>query len=224
MPWFLLTYRGKGRPAAREKSTIRWITLLKYRTTWGAMLGNFGYLYVYFVFASWLPGYLVLQRKMSILRSGFVAMLPFLVGVAATISGGYISDWMVRRGARVTVARKVLSCGGLCLATVFTLLGAYSTSTWPAVTYLTLAVAGFSLATGSIQTMMVDIAPPHYVASLVSMQNFLGNIGGAFAPMVTGILLARTKSFTVPLIVTAAVSLFAAVCYALHRWQLGRAN
>ena len=67
LPWFLLTYQGKERPATREKSTIRWITLLKYRTTWGAMLGNFGYLYVYFVFASWLPGYLVLQRKMSVI-------------------------------------------------------------------------------------------------------------------------------------------------------------
>jgi MFS family permease len=213
LPWFLLTYRGKERPAASVKSNIRWITLLKYRSTWGAMLGNFGYLYVYFVFANWLPGYLVLQRKMSVLSGGFVAMLPFLVGVAATIAGGHISDWMVRRGARVTVARKTLSCSGLCLATVFTLLGAYSTSTWPAVTYLTLAVASFSLATGSIQTMMVDIAPPHFVASLGSLQNFLGNIGGALAPMVTGILLARTKSFTVPLIVTALVALFAAGCY-----------
>ncbi len=213
LPWFLLTYKGEGKPATREKSTIRWITLLRYRNTWGAMLGNFGYLYVYFVFANWLPGYLVLQRKMSVLRGGFVAMLPFLVGVVATISGGYISDWMVRKGARVTVARKVLACSGLCLATVFTLLGAYSTSTWPAVTFLTLAVASFSLATGSIQTMMVDIAPPHFVASLGSLQNFLGNIGGALAPLVTGILLARTKSFTVPLIVTACVALFAAACY-----------
>ncbi len=214
LPWFLLTYRGEGKPAASVKSNIRWITLLRYRSTWGAMLGNFGYLYVYFVFANWLPGYLVLQRKMSIVSGGFVAMLPFLVGVAATIAGGHISDWMVRRGARVTVARKVLSCSGLCLATVFTLLGAYSDSTWPAVTYLTLAVASFSLATGSIQTMMVDIAPPHFVASLGSLQNFLGNVGGALAPLVTGILLAKTKSFTLPLIVTAFVALFAAACYA----------
>jgi ACS family D-galactonate transporter-like MFS transporter len=66
LPWFLLTYRGKARPAAREKSNIRWITLLKYRTTWGAMLGNFGYLYVYFVYASWLPGYLWLCSPFSL--------------------------------------------------------------------------------------------------------------------------------------------------------------
>ena len=151
---------------------------------------------------------------MSILKGGFVAMLPFLVGVPATLSGGYISDWLVRRGARVTVARKVVSCGGLCLATIFTILGAYTASTWLAVTFLTVAVAGYSSATGPIQTMMVDVAPPRYVASLVSLINFLGNIGGACAPLVTGILLAMTKSFTVPLIVTAIVSLFAAGCYA----------
>ena len=213
LPWFLLTYKGEGKPATPVKSNIRWIELLQYRSTWGAMLGNCGYLYVYFVFANWLPSYMVLQRKMSVLSGGFVSMLPFLVGVAATIAGGHISDWMVRKGARITVARKTLSCSGLCSATVFTLLGAYSNSTWPAVTYLTLAVASFSLATGSIQTMMVDIAPPQFVASLGSLQNFLGNVGGALAPLVTGILLAKTKSFTVPLIVTACVALFAAACY-----------
>lgn len=215
LPWFLLTYRGVKRPATPVKSTIRWATLLQYRTTWGVMLGQAGYLYVYYVYASWLPGYLVLQRHMSILKSGFVGMLPFLVGVIATLAGGWISDWMVRRGTRITIARKTLTCGGLFLAMVFTLLGAYTAGVWLAVTYLTLAVTSFSLATGSINSMMVDIAPPHIVSSLVSLQNFGGNIGGALAPMVTGILLATTKSFTIPLLVTGLVALLACGSYGL---------
>ena len=205
--WFLLSYRGVGRPATPVKSTIRWATLLRYRTTWGVMLGQAGYLYTYYVFASWLPGYLVLQRKMSIMKSGFVGMLPFIVSFIATIIGGWISDWMVRRGVRVTVARKTLACGGLFLAAVFTLLGAYTAGVWLAVTYLTLAIASFSLATGSINSMMVDIAPPHIVSSMVSLQNFGGNVGGSLAPVVTGVLLATTKSFTVPLLVTSLVAL-----------------
>ena len=68
--WFLLTYRGASVAPTVAKSQIRWSTLLKYRTTWGIMLGQAGYLYTYYVFATWLPGYLVLQRKMSILNSG----------------------------------------------------------------------------------------------------------------------------------------------------------
>jgi MFS family permease len=171
------------------------------------MIGQAGYLYTYYVFATWLPGYLVLQRKMSLLKTGFVGMLPFVVGVIVTIFGGWLSDRLVARRMRVTVVRKVLTVSGLLAASVFTLLGAYAVGVWPAVIYLTLAIAGFSFATGSIQSMAVDIAPPHVVSSLVSLQNFGGNVGGSFAPVITGLLISSASSFQVPLLVTAGVAL-----------------
>jgi MFS family permease len=209
--WFLASYRGTA-PTARAASTnaastIHWGTLLRYRQTWGIMLGQAGYLYIYFVFANWLPGYLVLERHMSVLNSGFVGMLPFVFGVIATILGGWASDRLVASGVRVTVARKTFAVGGLFLATIFTLLGAYATGTVAAVTFLTLSIVSFSLSTGSIQSMAVDIAPRHIVASLVSLQNFGGNVGGSFAPLVTGYLISEAGSFQVPLLVTAAVAL-----------------
>jgi ACS family D-galactonate transporter-like MFS transporter len=205
--WFLLSYRGAGSTPTGVKSQIKWRTLLKYRTVWGIMLGQAGYLYTYYVFATWLPGYLVLQRKMSVLNSGIVGMLPFLIGVLVTMFGGWVADRMVASGVRVTIARKSLSVGGLFAAAVFTILGAYTHGVWLAVTFLTLAIAGFSFATASIQSMAVDIAPPHIVSSLVSLQNFGGNIGGSFAPLVTGLLISTSGNFQVPLLVTAAVAI-----------------
>lgn len=206
--WFLLSYRPA--PAAKPDaatSTIRWATLLRYRQTWGIMLGQAGYLYIYYVFATWLPGYLVLQRHLSVLNSGFIGMLPFLFGVIATIFGGWACDRVVAAGVSVTLARKAFAVGGLFLATIFTLLGAFSPGTWAAVTFLTLSVVSFSLSTGSIQSMAVDIAPRHIVSSLVSLQNFGGNIGGSFAPMITGLLISEGGSFQTPLLVTAGVAL-----------------
>ena len=220
--WFLLSYRGSRRPATAVKSDIRWSTLLRYRTTWGIMLGQAGYLYTYYVFATWLPGYLVLQRKMSILNSGFVGMLPFIIGVIVTVLGGWVSDRMVARGLRITVVRKSLSVGGLFAAALFTVLGAYTSGLWLAVTYLTLAIAGFSFATGAIQSMAVDIAPPHIVSSLVSLQNFGGNVGGSFAPIITGLLISARGNFQIPLLVTAAVALLGCCGYGLLVGNLDR--
>ena len=213
--WFLLSYKAAPAAPQMAKSAISWSTLLKYRTTWGIMLGQAGYLYTYYVFATWLPGYLVLQRKMSILNSGWVGMLPFVVGVLVTIFGGWVSDRMVASGMRVTVVRKGLAVGGLFAAAVFTLLGAYTSGLWLAITFLTLAIAGFSFSTGSIQSMAVDIAPPHIVSSLVSLQNFGGNLGGSFAPIITGLLISAAGDFRVPLLVTAAVALLSCVGYGL---------
>lgn len=207
LAWLFAAYRPQPFASAAKKNTVHWSTLLRYRTTWGIMIGQAGYLYTYYVFATWLPGYLVLQRKMSLLHSGFVGMLPFLVGVFVTILGGWVSDQLVNRNIRVTVVRKALAVSGLLAASVFTLLGAYTNGAWLAVTFLTLAIAGFSFATGSIQSMAVDVAPPHMVSSLVSLQNFGGNIGGSCAPAITGLLISSAFSFKIPLLVTAAVAL-----------------
>ena len=212
---WLTVYRPPSREAPPTQrlhnpaAAIRWSTLLRYRTTWGIMVGQAGYLYIYYVFATWLPGYLVLQRHMSILNSGFVGMLPFVVGIGCTVAGGWLGDMMVSRGVGKTFARKAFAVGGLFAATIFTILGALSPASMTilAIVFLTLSIASFSFATAAVNSMTIDIAPPHVVSSLVSLQNFGGNVGGSFAPVVTGVLLANTGSFLVPLLVTAGVAL-----------------
>jgi MFS family permease len=211
--WWLAVYREPPRSDAgaaqlkEAERNIRWATLLKYRTTWGVMLGQAGYLYIYYVFATWLPGYLVLQHDMTVLTTGFVGMLPFLAGTACSILGGWAADRLIAAGWRVTVVRKGFAVGGLFAATVFTIAGAYSPDTVLAVTFLTLSVASFSFSTASVNSMPIDVAPPHIVSSLVSLQNFGGNVGGSFAPIVTGILVSASGDFTVPLLVAAGVAL-----------------
>jgi cyanate permease len=210
--WWSAVYRPP--PQLRESAAlgdaqakIKWATLLRYPTTWGVMLGQAGYLYIYYVFASWLPGYLVLQRGMSALTTGWVGMLPFLVGTICVILGGAIADRLIARGARVTLVRKAFAVGGLFGATVFTLLGAYAAEDVLAIVLLTAAVASFSFSTAAVNSMPIDVAPPHIVSSLVSLQNFGGNVGGSFAPLVTGLLISASGNFTVPLTVAAGVAL-----------------
>ena len=206
LAWFLACYRGVGQ-RAHAASAIRWSTLLRYRNTWGIMLADIGYLYIYYVFINWLPGYLVLQRHMSVLKGSFVGMLSFLAGFVATIAGGWLGDRMVRNGASVTRSRKVMVCGGLIMAIIFTVAGVYARETWTAVTMLTLALVGVSLATAAIQALPVDIAPPHMVSSLVALFSFGGNVGASFAPALTGLLITISGGFQLPLLVTAAIAL-----------------
>jgi len=202
---FLAVYRVGGSAITSEK--ITWAPLLRNRTTWGMMLGNAGYLYMYYVFATWLPGYLVLARHLSILNSGFVGTLPFVVGFFVTVLGGWVCDALIARGVRRTTVRKSITVAGLVFATIFTLCAAFATGTIAAVTFLTLSVAGFSFSTAALQALPVDVAPPKLVSSLAALHNFGGNIGGSFAPIVTGLLVTASGSFLLPLLVTAGVAL-----------------
>lgn len=211
--WWLAVYRAPprgdaaGRPLEVAEPDIRWATLLKYRTTWGIMLGQAGYLYIYYVFATWLPGYLVLQHHLSVLTTGVVGMLPFLAGTVCSILGGWAADRLIAAGRRVTLVRKGFAVGGLFAATVFTIAGAYSPEAMLAITFLTLSVASLGFSTAAVNSMPIDAAPPHIVSSLVSLQNFGGNLGGSFAPIVTGLLVSASGDFTIPLLVAAGVAL-----------------
>jgi ACS family D-galactonate transporter-like MFS transporter len=208
--WWLAVYRPPRSDVAaldEGQARIRWATLLKYPTTWGVMLGQAGYLYIYYVFATWLPGYLILQRGMSALTTGFVGMLPFLAGTLCVILGGWAADRLIAAGTRVTLVRKGFAVGGLLGATIFTIAGAYASEDVLAVTLLTLSVASLSFSTAAVNSMPIDVAPPHIVSSLVSLQNFGGNVGGSFAPLVTGMLISASGDFTVPLLVAAGVAL-----------------
>jgi MFS family permease len=150
-------------------------------------------------------------------------MLPFLVGTICVILGGWAGDRLIAAGRRVTLVRKGFAVGGLFGATVFTIAGAYTPDTFWAITFLTLSMASASFSTAAVNSVPIDVAPPHIVSSLVSLQNFGGNVGGAFAPIVTGMLISPSGDFTVPLLVAAGVALvFGCGAYGLLVGNLDR--
>ena len=65
--------------------------LLKFPTSWGMFLGFFGVVYVYWLFATWLPGYLEDQRHLSIASAGIVSAIPLAAGFFGAVIGGVIS-------------------------------------------------------------------------------------------------------------------------------------
>ena len=192
---------------------ISWLSLLRYRSTWGIAFGQMGYLYAYFFFVSWLPGYLVLERKMTLLESGIAAALPFWVGMLGTLGGGWLGDHLIQRGVTTTVSRKSIIGAGLMISTVLVVVAAYTPQSWLAVALLTLCVASLRLTTGSVNSLPIDLAPPAAVASLTSIQNVFGSIGGLLAPIVTGRIVTLTGSFVTSLLVAGGMALFGAISY-----------
>jgi MFS family permease len=191
------------------------LTLLRYRATWGIAFGQMGYLYAYYVFVNWLPGYLVIERKMSILRTGLVASLPFWAGMVGTIGGGWLGDVLIRHGFSVTASRKTIIGVGMSLSAITVISAAFTPQTWLAVTLLTLCMGSLRATTGAANSLPIDLAPTRAVAALTSIQNFTGNISGLLAPIVTGYLLQATGSFVIALVVAGGMVFFGAASYLL---------
>ena len=102
-------YRTHGDPPGqRTVVTLReWKQLFRFRTTWGMILGYFGCIYLTWIYTAWLPGYLELERHMSVKFTGFAAAIPFVFGVVGGVLGGYLTDILVRRGVSPVKSRQV---------------------------------------------------------------------------------------------------------------------
>ena len=199
-------------PSAASRATS-WLDFFRHRSTWGIALGQFGYLYALGVFVSWLPGYLVLERKMTLLKSGVVSAIPFWVGLLATLAGGWLGDYLVKRGVTTTRSRKAIIGTGLTAATLLVGSAAFVEQDWLAVTLLTLCVGCLRLTTASVNSLPIDLASRANVGTLSSIQNFFGNIGAVLAPIVTGYLVNSTGSFTIALVVAGGLAFFGAASY-----------
>ena len=228
--WFFLFPDKKIGPSPQEpaqkaqapESAISWGSLFRYRATWGIAFGQLGYLYAYYFFVTWLPSYLIRDRKMTLLKTGIYASLPFWAGMIATLFGGWLGDYLIKRGVSTTVSRKSIIGFGLTGSTILVVATAYANQAWLAVTLVTLCVGSLRLATGSCNTLAIDLAPRSVVGSLTAIQNFFGNIGGLLAPIVTGYLLKASGTFLTSLLVAGGMALFGAISYVLIVGNLER--
>jgi MFS family permease len=204
---------GDENSAPRKPSFHEWGKLFAHRTTWGMIAGFFGTIYILWVYTSWLPFYLEHERHMSVARVGFLASIPFFFGFVGGVSGGWLCDALVRRGFTPMGGRKLLVSLALFGIAGCTVVTALTPSNTVALTLISLSMFLAYISSSASWATVPIAAPSYFTASLGSIQNFGGYIGGALAPTVTGLIVQRTGSFTQALLLSAGLTTVAAVLY-----------
>lgn len=167
------------------------------------------------LYLAWLPGYLEIQRHMSIPKTGIIAAVPFAFGVVGSVGGGWIADRLMRAGFSPVNSRKLPVIVGLLGMSVFTFVAAEAASDTVAVTCISAALMFGACASGMSWALSSVVTPANCTASLGSIQNFGGYLGGALAPTITGFIVQGTGSFVPALLVSAAIGLVSALIYLL---------
>ncbi len=216
-----LAYRDRRRHSAPPLAVppalawARWSRLFRRRETWGLMLGNFGVIYVLWLYSTWLPGYLEIERGLSIRNAGLLAALPFAFSVVGSIGGGVLVDRHARRYGSPVRLQKLLVCLSLVGMGLFTFAAAQATTIGWAIGDISAALFCNGCATCMAWAIAASVAPRGFVGALGGMQNFAGYLGGALAPMVTGFIVQATGRFTMALVTGAVIALASAASYAL---------
>jgi ACS family D-galactonate transporter-like MFS transporter len=204
-PWLAWMPPRRDAPTRSLGRAAGVLDILRQRSAWGTCIGQASINYYLYFLVTWLPFYLVRGRHLSLHEMANAGGMLFVVSAISSAASGRLSDRWIHAGASPTLVRKGMMLFGhvgigISLAVSVVATGGLFTAT--------LAFTGAFLGISVCNSWAISqiLAGPRMVGRWVGVQNFIGNLGGAIAPALTGFLLDRTGSFYWPFLITAVVA------------------
>src|SRR2546421_3844922 len=180
-----LIREGQRTEAAKDSVTTelaeapRWGELLRYRQVWAIVLARLLTDPVWWLYISWLPKYLADARGFSLAKIGLFAWVPYVAADAGSLSGGWLSGYLIGRGWSVDRARKVV----IVIAALLMPAGIFAAFANDAIVALVLigvVLFGFQVWINNVQTLPSDFFSDKAVASVAG----LGGTGAGIGSMI----------------------------------------
>lgn len=185
--------------------------LLKNRMMAGIYIAQYCINALTYFFITWFPVYLVKEKHMTILKAGFVAAIPAICGFVGGVLGGVISDYMLKRGYSLTVARKTPIVLGMLLS--MTMVFCNYVEVESAVIFF-MALAFFGKGIGALGWAVNSDTAPKQIAGLSGgVLNVCGNLSSITTPIAIGYIIQTTGSFNGALVYVGIHAFVAMFCY-----------
>ncbi|MFJ3055386.1 MFS transporter [Herbaspirillum sp. NPDC087042] len=165
-------------PLTDNKSVFRSWNVL------GCALGYCFQLGISNVLLAWIPTYLLSVKKFSVMNMGFVAAAPWVGAVIGNLLGGLVSDRLLARRRKPGMMLSALATAGMMYALIHSPADPLS---YGMLLFATGILLSFGFSAYMAYPMGVADRKTFPIAS--SVVNMGGQIGGAIAPLATGMLL-----------------------------------
>jgi ACS family hexuronate transporter-like MFS transporter len=183
-----------GIPKPEITRAASWAQLLTRRQVWAIAIGKFLTDPVWFLYLFWIPDFLNKTRGLGLLNLGLPLVVIYLSSDVGSVSGGWLSGALIRRGWSVITARKtamlVCACGVLPI-----LFAVRASSLWVAVGLVGLAAACHQGWSANIYTLVSDMFPGQEVGSVVGIAGMAGSGGSMLIAEVVSHILQATGSY-----------------------------
>ena len=144
-------------------------------------------------FLTWFPSYLATERHMQWINVGFAAVLPFVAATVGVISGGVISDFLLRKTGSANIGRKLPVIAGLLLAASIVSANFLHSDS---LVILVMSLAFFGQGLCNLGwTLITDVAPKPLIGLTAGIFNLCANCAGIVTPMLVGVVVKMTGSF-----------------------------
>ncbi|NLI23257.1 MAG: MFS transporter [Bacteroidales bacterium] len=179
----------KSDQESEDKTSIPWLTLLKYRQTWAFVVGKFLTDPIWWFYLFWIPGWLHDVRGLNIKSFGLPLVVIYTATTVGSIFGGWLSSFMISRGVAVYKSRRraMLLFALLVIPIVFT--QTRGITLWSAIVLISLAAACHQAWSANIFTTVSDMFPRNAVASVTGIGGMAGAVGGMLVAILAGNIL-----------------------------------
>jgi ACS family D-galactonate transporter-like MFS transporter len=191
------TYISDVDPAAQHEVELPAASpgyLIRQRKVLGLALGFGSYNYTFYLLLTWLPSYLSFALHIDLLHSFLYTGVPWLFATVTELASAWGADWLIQRGWNANRVRKVvLVCG-----TAFGLgiLGAaHAHTATRALIWISVSLGGLSAAASIGWSIPSMIAPRSSIGTVGGIINFSNQLSGIAAPIITGYVIAITRSY-----------------------------
>ncbi len=196
---------GAGAAASelKQDETASFGYLVRQPKIIGVALGFGSYNYVFFLLLTWLPSYLSSALHIDLLHSFLYTGVPWLFATATDLFiGGLLVDALIQRGWDSNRVRKIVLVGGMTLG--LGIIGAaHAHSAMRALIWISVSIGGLAAAAPVAWSIPTLITPRNSVATAGGIINFVSQISGIAAPIVTGYLVAARHSYALAFAVSA---------------------
>jgi sugar phosphate permease len=169
--------------------------LLARRKVLGLALGFGAYNYVFYLLLYWLPTYLSSALHIDLLHSFVYTSVPWLFATVTDLAiGGWLVDFLIKRGRSASVVRRVVLIGGTAFG--LGILGAaHAADAIEALVWISVSISGLAAAAPVAWSLPSLIAVRRDVGKVGGIINFCGQISGITASILTGYLVSASHSY-----------------------------
>ena len=216
LPWLQWMPRERNEPSLANnphEESPGILEILQLRSAWGTCAALACLDYLSYFFLTWTPTYLVRGRNFSMNQMAAVMGAAYITCALVAATCGWLSDRWIVGGATPTLVRKGFTSVGMAGAAFF-LIPSFFAGPKLASVMLVLVAASLGVSSSNVWAITQTLAGPRAAGRWTGIENFVGNLGGAVAPVLTGFVLGRTGHYFWAFAITAVVSLLGALSWA----------
>ncbi|HEX8201928.1 MAG TPA: MFS transporter [Isosphaeraceae bacterium] len=199
-------------PGTHARPEIPWAGLARSPRLWLILAAYGCYAWGSWFYFSWLHTYLVRGRGFTEEQMKYYAALPFVLGAAANVVGGVMTDGLARRHGR-NIGRRLVTSACLTATALLLVVAALARGPMTAVLALSLGLGVMDLMLPAAWALCLDLAP-RYAGAVTGAMNMAGQVGGFACTMLFGTIVVGTGSYHAPLVLIAAMLLISAFLFA----------